>query len=134
MGSEQQLRGDSMSWLLEKDNPGVRYLALRDVVGGTPTEIRTARRAAHREGPISAVLKEMDEAGYWVEPGPGYNPKYRSTVWAIILLAQLGAAVEDDRRIRRACDYLMDHALTGAGQFTGTGAPSGTADCLQGNL
>jgi hypothetical protein len=28
----------------------------------------------------------------------------------------------------------LDHALTEGGQFTASGAPSGTADCLQGNL
>ena len=30
--------------------------------------------------------------------------------------------------------YLLDHALTPQGQFTISGRPSGTADCLQGNL
>ena len=76
----------------------------------------------------------MAPEGYWVEPGPGYNPKYRSTVWAISLLAQLGARIEQDARIGRACAYLLDHALAAGGQFSTNGAPSGTADCLQGNL
>jgi hypothetical protein len=76
----------------------------------------------------------MDDGGYWVQPGPGYNPKYRSTVWAITLLAQLGASVIEDTRIAQACKYLLEHALTNVGQFTTTGAPSGTIDCLQGNL
>jgi hypothetical protein len=76
----------------------------------------------------------MEPAGYWAAPGPGYNPKYRSTVWAVILLAQLGADIEEDRRIRSACAYLLENALTPGGQFTASGAPSGTADCLQGNL
>ncbi len=76
----------------------------------------------------------MAPEGYWVEPGPGYLPKYRSTVWALILLAQLGARVEQDERIGRGCAYLLDHALKPGGQFTTSGAPSGTADCLQGNL
>lgn len=76
----------------------------------------------------------MDPAGFWVESGPGYNPKYRSTVWSVILLAQLGARIEEDPRIRQACTYVVEHALTANGQFTASGAPSGTADCLQGNL
>ncbi len=29
---QNQLKGDSLSWLLESDSPGVRYLALRDLV------------------------------------------------------------------------------------------------------
>jgi len=76
----------------------------------------------------------MHSDGYWVEPGPGYNPKYFSTVWSIILLAQLGASVLEDERISAACSYLLDHSLTLGGQFSSNGAPSGTADCLQGNL
>lgn len=76
----------------------------------------------------------MDPSGYWCEPGPGYNPKYRSTVWSMIMLAQLGASVKEDERIARACAYVLEHALTANGQFTMSGAPSGTIDCLQGNL
>ncbi len=136
MGWQKQLRGDSLTWLLEKDTPAVRYLALRDLQGCSEDdrELRAARRAAHQDGPIAAVLDQMDESGYWVQPGPGYNPKYRSSVWSIILLAQLGALASEDRRIRQACTYLVDHTLTEGGQFSTTGSASGTADCLQGNL
>jgi hypothetical protein len=77
----------------------------------------------------------MEKEGYWVKAGPGYNPKYRSTVWAMILLAQLGASTSEDKRIEQACKYVLDQ-MTEGGQFTTTtsGAPSGTIDCLQGNL
>jgi len=136
MSWQEQLRGDSLSWLLETESPGVRYLALRDLLGRSQTdpELRAASTAAHRTGPITTVLSQMDQAGYWLEPGPGYNPKYRSTVWAVILLAQMGASVQEDPRIAQACRYLLEHALTEGGQFSTSGAPSGTADCLQGNL
>ncbi len=136
MGWEDQLREDSRKWLLDREDPGVRYLALRDLEGCSEEdrELKTARRSAHREGPIAAVLSQMNDAGYWDQPGPGYFPKYRSTVWSIILLAQLGARASEDKRIRKAGAYLLDHALHEGGQFTTNGAPSGTADCLQGNL
>ncbi len=138
MANPTWLRGDPLPWLLERESPGARYLALRDVVRAdeASAELRTARREAHRDGPIAAVLSHMDLAGYWAKPGSGYNPKYRSTVWALILLAQLGAQVEEDRRISTACAYLLDHALAPGGQFSTStsGAPSGTIDCLQGNL
>jgi hypothetical protein len=136
MNWKDQLNGDPLAWLLEADSPGVRYLALRDVLD-TPAdspELVEARKAAHTQGPIAAVLAKMDAAGYWSKPGPGYLPKYRSTVWAIILLAQLGAVAGEDERIGRACGYLLEHALTAGGQFTISGAPSGTVDCLHGNL
>jgi hypothetical protein len=135
MSWRDQLKGDPLPWLLEADDPGARYLALRDVVEAPkPAELRAARKAAHAKGPIAAVLQRMNKAGYWSAAGPGYNPKYKSTVWSIILLAQLGASAEDDPRIQRACEYVLEHALTDSGQFSASGASSGTADCLQGNL
>jgi hypothetical protein len=136
MSRQNQVKGEVLDWLLEKEHPEVRYLALRDLVGCPPDdpELRTAHVQAHKEGSVAAILAEMADEGYWAEPGSGYNPKYRSTVWALILLAQLGASAAQDVRIARACAYLLDHALTNGGHFTTSGLPSGTADCLQGNL
>lgn len=122
-------------WLFQHPNPGVRYLALRDLAEGCDAaELAAARMAAHREGPIAVILEEMNPEGWWVEPGAGYNPKYRSTVWAINHLAQLGARVEEDERLGRAAAYVLDHALTPHGQFSANGRPAQTFDCLQGNL
>lgn len=136
MDWQKQLKGDTLSWLLEPVDPSVRYLALRDLMDQDTgdQELKTAREAAHREGPIAEVLDSMHEQGYWEEPGPGYRPKYTSTVWALILLAQLGADVEMDPRVPRACRCLLDQALTEYGQFSASGTPRGTIDCLQGNL
>ena len=137
MSWKNQLKGDSIRWLLKSENPGVRYLAMRDLLNLSPEDkkLKIARKTAHKEGPISFVLANMEQEGYWVKAGPGYNPKYRSTVWAMILLAQLGASAKEDKRLEQACKYVLDHTAEG-GQFTTTtsGAPSGTVDCLQGNM
>jgi hypothetical protein len=137
MAWQSQVNGNPLSWLLEDDAPGVRYLALRDLVGGaSQKELRAARAAAHARGPIATILRHANKEGYWVRAGAGYNPKYRSTDWSLIALAQLGASVDEDERIGRACAYLLDHGLAPGGQFSTviTGAPSGTVDCLQGNM
>jgi hypothetical protein len=138
MSWKNQLQKDSLPWLLESDTPGVRYLALRDLlsVASDSPELKSARKLAHKVGPIAEVLSQMSKEGYWVKPGPGYSPKYTSTVWSVIMLAQLGALASADKQIEQACKYLLDHALTEGGQFTAiaSGAPSGTADCIQGNL
>lgn len=125
-----------LDWLLEPQMPGVRYLTLRDLLcrPAGDSELQQAHQAAHQQGAISNILAHMDPAGFWERPGPGYGPKYRSSVWSIILLAQLGASVHLDERIARACEYMLDHALAPGGQFSYSGAPSGTIDCLQGNL
>jgi hypothetical protein len=135
MTGKKSASNDVLSWLLEPESPGARYLALRDLQDdATASELRAARKKAHQEGPIAAVLSRMEEQGYWEAPGPGYNPKYRSSVWSVILLAQLGADIETEPRIRTACTYLCDQALLPGGQFSASRSPAATADCLQGNL
>jgi len=123
-----------LDWLLEPEDAGVRYLAMRDLVDGDKAELLTAKQRAYSEGPIAQVLANMNKEGYWEQPGAGYYPKYKGTVWSIILLAQLGASIEMDERIKTACSYLLDQGLTSDGHFTINGLPSGTVDCLQGNL
>src|SRR5574339_435242 len=105
MSWKNQLQSDSLPWLLKSENPGVRYLAMRDLLDLPPDDkkLKAARSLAHKDGPIAEVLSHMEEGGYWVKAGPGYNPKYRSTVWALLVLAQLGASVREDPRLERAC-------------------------------
>ena len=136
MNWQKQLNGDSVSWLLEPENPGVRYLALRDLLDKpyNDPELVSARKDAHTKGPIAAILDKMQPEGYWAKPGPGYTTKYRSTDWSLIMLAQLGALVNEDERIKLACTYLLNKALAPGGQFSVYGTPSSTIDCLQGNL
>jgi hypothetical protein len=130
------VNGDPLPWLLEEHDPGIRYLALRNLcnLDKDDPELLAAQARAHHEGPIAAILNAMDPAGYWIEPGAGYYPKYRGTVWSLITLAQLGGTAACDERIELAAGYLLDQALAPGGQFSVNGAPSGTADCLQGNL
>ena len=84
MDWQSPLNGDPLSWLLDPVDPGVRYLALRDLQGLPPDSpvLLTAQKDAHVHGPIATILDHMQPDGYWVEPGPGYNPKYTSTVWS----------------------------------------------------
>jgi hypothetical protein len=136
MPQTAQINPKTLDWLLEPFCPGVRHIALRDLVNIPPNDpdFLEACEHAHIEGPIAAILDAMEPEGWWAKPGPGYNPKYRSTVWSLITLAQLGASVEMDDRILTACKYLLNHALTPHGQFSASGTPGSTCDCLQGNL
>ncbi len=126
-----------LAWLLEEDidNPGPRLVALRDLCSKPPGSqaMADAQQAVMQRGPVPSLLESMNEVGYWIQPGPGYNPKYQSTVWSFILLAQLGAD-PDDARVRKAGNYILDHTRATNGAFTVTGAPSGAIYCLGGNL
>jgi hypothetical protein len=134
MSNQTEIDQGPVEWLLEPNDAGVQYLAMRDLIDTNAAELKIAEKRAHTEGPIAHILAKMEKEGYWEQPGAGYYPKYTGTVWSIILLSQLGASVAADSRIGTACSYLMTHALTDGGHFTVNSVPSGTADCLQGNL
>jgi hypothetical protein len=131
-----KISSKTITWLLEENNPSVRYLTLRDIkqVSSTNPQLKKAKQASYANGAIAKVLKNMKPEGYWFKPGHGYSPKYKGTVWSLIALSQLGANVEDDERVETACKYYLDNGLCEGGKFTSNGSPSGTIDCLQGNM
>jgi hypothetical protein len=128
---------ETLDWLLEKENPSVRYFALRDLLDRPEDdrEVRAAHRAIMRSAPVQKILAAQKPEGYWFKPGAGYSPKYESTVWQILFLAELGA---DGRAkaVRRGCEYLLEHAQSKSGGFSaGQNAPPSYAiHCLNGNL
>jgi len=130
-----KLNADPLPWLLEPDNPSVRYFALRDFLDrpDTDPEVRAAGAAIMDSEPVRAILAARDPDGHWVKPGPGYRPKYTSTVWQIIFLADLGVDGSDER-IRESCEYLLSHAQASSGGLSVNAAPSGVIHCLNGNL
>ena len=135
------LRSDPLPWLLDPTVPAVRHLALRDLLNrpADDPEIVEARRAAMSADPIAAILAAQHAEGFWEKPGAGYATKYRGTVWQLIFLDQLGADGADER-IRRACDYVLGHAIAASGGFGASGQlhrvppPSAVIHCLNGNL
>lgn len=125
-----------LNWLLEDDNPDVRYLALKNLLNKKPNdkELLSAKNAVLNKGMVGTILEKQQNEGYWFKPGPGYSPKYQGTVWTLISLGQLGVTVDDDPRIEKACKYYLDNAYSEGGFFGYNGTPSGTIDCLQGNM
>lgn len=136
------LAADPTPWLLDAAIPAVRAAALMRLFDH-PTddpEVSTARENAMRVDPIAGILADQHEGGWWVKPGPGYAPKYSGTVWNLIFLEQLGADAAD-RRIQRACRYVLSMCRTTAGGFGASGShlernppPSSALHCLNGNL
>ena len=135
----QRVNGEPLPWLLERDprNAGVRYLALRDLLDlpADDSAVVRARQTVMSSGPVPAVLNAQEAEGYWVKQGSGYSPKYQGTVWSIIMLAQLGADGED-ARVRKACEYVLEHATSRYGSFSfmPNSSPAGALHCLGGNL
>jgi len=127
----------TLAWLLEEDaeEPGPRYFALRELLDkeNSDPQVVSAQQAIMERGPVAGILAAQEPGGFWVKPGPGYLPKYKSTVWQIIFLAQFGAS-GNDARVRAAGDYILDNGRARRGGFSMNGLPSGLIHCLQGNL
>ncbi len=136
------LNADPLPWLLEPDNPSVQYFALTNLMDRplNDRDVVAAKTAINGNQPVKAILDAMHSEGYWVKPGHGYSPKYRSTDWQVIFLDQLGADASDPR-IQAGCEYILDHTQTSNGGFGCSGsespqrpANSSVIHCLNGNL
>ena len=131
----EALNADPVPWLLDPSDPAVRHLALRSLLDEPDDApiVRRARAAAMRVDPIASTLAAQHPDGYWVKPGAGYGPKYTGTVWSLMFLDQLGAD-RRDRRIRKACAYVLEHAQAPNGGFGWQAQNSTVVHCLNGNL
>ena len=129
------LNGDPLPWLLEREDPAVRHLALRSLLDEREEApvVRRARAASMRTAAIAATLAAQHPDGYWVKPGAGYGPKYTGTVWSLMFLDQMGADPRD-RRIRKACAYVLQHTQAPNGGFGWQAQNSTVVHCLNGNL
>ena len=139
MSTARVVNGDPLTWLLSPDasEPGPRLLALTGLLGrqADDREVRAARQAVMETGPVPAILDAQWPEGYWVKPGAGYGPKYRSSAWCVIFLAQLGADGSDPR-VRAAGEYMLEHTRSSYGGFTMADnlSPAMMVQCHQGNL
>ncbi len=104
------LRGDPIPWLLEPDEPAVRYWTLVDVLG-RPLHDRevTATRDAIPGSPIvRSIMARRNRKGLWGPKADYYLPKCSGTFWTLSALGEMGLAVADDG-IRQACEYMFAH-------------------------
>ena len=98
----------TVDWLLKNDSPGVRYWTLKDILGRseTDTEVSAAFDAIPSWSPVAEYLREQHPAGYWGDGEDVYWPKWKATVWPLILLAELGVPGTHPS-IRKGCEYFL---------------------------
>lgn len=129
------LHGDPMPWLLEKSDPAVRALTLRQLLDRGPrdAELRETQQRAMSSPPISTLLKRQRPDGSW--PGPNmYGPKYQSTHWSNLLLIEYGADPGDPRVKRAARRVLEELAEPGHGGMGWVLGRDHGASCFTGTV
>jgi hypothetical protein len=103
--------GSAIDWLLSSDEPAVRYLTRRDVLGERVTPDATEILAGPK---VSALL-----AGQAADGGFGGHPykKWTGAHWRLVSLVELGAPAGDPRLLAAAETVLA--WLTGKGRRRG---------------
>lgn len=118
-----------MEWLLEEDQPAVRYHALTDLLDKSPTDpdARETYAMIPRRGWATSILKKLDPEGTW-DSGL-YYPKYTATNWQLLVLSDLGLTIEVPA-LKKVCDLYLSKASGPEGILGG----SGSETCITGNL
>ncbi|MCX9082293.1 MAG: hypothetical protein OIN83_08850 [Candidatus Methanoperedens sp.] len=136
------LNADPTDWLLEKDDPSVRYFALTNLleIPEDSAEVRQEKAEIMETGVVPRILSMQKDGGYWGKPQDFYErSKYRGTVWQLIILAELGADGNDER-IRKACEFILQYSQDReSGGFSYLGGKDGgehanVVPCLTGNM
>jgi len=102
-----------MEWLLEENQPAVRYFALTDLLGRREddSEATEACASVSRRGWARDILGLQKREGHWQAAGSLYTPKYTATNWMCLILSDLGLTARD-RRVRKAADLFFKQWLS----------------------
>jgi hypothetical protein len=136
-------KADPTDWLLEKNNPSMRYYTLRDILekSDNDQEVKETKKDIMEAGVVSAILAKQKKEGYWKTPEGFYTAKYKGTVWQLMILAELGADGQNNG-VRKACEFILEHSQDReSGGFAhsssakkGGGRHSEVIPCLTGNM
>ena len=124
----------ALEWLLGEDQPAIRYLALRELVGKPEddSEVRATKAMISKKGWAADILARQASAGWWVDRDSLYQPKYLSSNWMLLVLADLGLT-KADPRIDKACRLWIRRFAMEDGGFAGSGKKRGHL-CTTGNM
>lgn len=120
-------------WLMASSIPSLRYLTLRRLLGREEgdAEVQAERRAMAARGPIPLILGRQAAHGNWEGESSFYTPKYTSTHWSMMLLAELQADPQDER-LRRGADFMLATTAGKVEKALASGEPGW--ECLWGNM
>lgn len=136
------LKADPTDWLLEKENPSVRYFTLKDILDRPEDdgEVQAAKGELMQRGIVPGMLQRQREPEYLQAYPRFYTYKYKGLVWSLIALAELGATATP--QIKEQCEYLLENSQERQdGGFsqntavrTGGGRITEVIPCLTGNM
>jgi hypothetical protein len=121
-------------WLLESEQPAVRYRALTGLLGRSASdpEVRAARAEITERGWAAEILARREPGLLWGGPKTFYRPKYTSTNWQMLVLSDLGVTREDPG-VEEACEAWIARDTARNGAIGGSPGSAVPHHCAAGN-
>ncbi len=114
---QKWLNPDTLPWLLESENPSVRFWTLVDILDRpfTDPDVQDARAAITRQPLVQELFDLQHPEGYW---GDDETKPYtaQGAVTALSLLYMLG--VPPDKRTSVGCDSFLTFCQNESGGFS----------------
>jgi hypothetical protein len=136
------LKANPTDWLLEEENPSVRYFTLKNILDRPDDDkaVQAAKQKIMQTGFVPDILRRQRETAYIQAYPRFYTYKYKGLVWSLITLAELGAEVTP--QIKEQCKYIFENSQERQnGGFsqntaarTGGGRITEVIPCLTGNM
>jgi prenyltransferase beta subunit len=137
---EEIINDETIDWLLEEENPSVRYFTLLKLLKKSKNDkdVIEAKKDIMKIGIVPKLLSKQNEAGYWGDPQKFYIDKYRGTVWQLMILAEM-AADGENKQIKKACEFILENGQNFesygfSSHKTDDAIPSDAIPCLTGNM
>jgi len=106
------VKDSTIGWLLEENQPSVRYHALLELLGfeRDSLEVTETYSALPKKGWAAHILNLQKPEGYWQSKRDLYRPKYTATNWMCLILSDLGLT-KANPQVRRAADLFFKQWL-----------------------
>jgi len=123
----------AIKWLLEEDQPAIRYLALTGLLGRPESDsaVKAAKQNITTLGWAKDLLDAQLPSGAWYHEKSLFNPTFLATFWMLLVLSDLGLTRKDPR-IEKACELWLERNATQDGGFSWSNKGSGHL-CITGN-
>ena len=124
----------AVDWLLEEDQPAIRYLALTELLGRPEkdSEVKSTRENITKTGWAKDILNAQTPSESWINKARVFQPKYASPFWRLLILSDLGLT-KAEPRIDKACQVWMKLYGTRDGGFSAFSRNEGHL-CITGNM
>ena len=102
------MRVTALNWLLEDNQPSMKYLALTQLLKKreNDSEVKAAKQMIPKVGWACEILGKQHDEGWWVDGENLYRPKYLSTNWMLLILSDLGLT-KANPQVSKACELWI---------------------------